>query len=61
MAPPNSSPNTPLDQLSDFRVDRLPLVSAFCHKIGIANSINAMIDSKADIDAVRRRQHPADR
>jgi len=46
-----TDPDTLLNQLSDFRVDRLPIVSAFCHKIGIAQSINTRIDSKADIDA----------
>ena len=56
-SPSNRVPNKPtipdavIDQLSDFRVDRLPIVSAFCNKIGIAQSINAKIDSKADIDA----------
>ena len=57
MTSSSSDPNTPtdtntfLEQLSDFRVDRLPIVSAFCHKIGIAQRINDKIDSKADIDA----------
>lgn len=53
----SSEPNAALalDQLAEnsqsFGVDRLPIVSAFCHKIGIANSINSSINSKADIDA----------
>ena len=51
----NADPNTVLDQLAEncqtFSVDRLPIVSAFCHKIGIGNSINASINSNADIDA----------
>ena len=60
MTPSIPNPNSPtsnsdsvlnLNQLSDFRVDRLPIVSAFCHKIGIAESINAKINSMADIDA----------
>jgi len=50
-----ADPNTALDQLAEscqtFSVDRLPIVSAFCHKIGIGNSINSSINSKADIDA----------
>ena len=33
-----------------FQVDRLPIISAFCHKIGIAQSINSKIDSNAEID-----------
>ena len=48
-------PNTVLEQVAkhcqSFRVDRLPIVSAFCHKIGISQSINSSINSAADIDA----------
>ncbi|MFT5413524.1 MAG: hypothetical protein ACI9NC_006279, partial [Verrucomicrobiales bacterium] len=51
----NADPNTALDQFAEscqpFSVDRLPIVSAFCHKIGIGNSINSSIESNADIDA----------
>lgn len=54
-ASPRSNTALALDQLAEnsqsFSVDRLPIVSAFCHKIGIANSINSNINSKADIDA----------
>ncbi|MCP3975676.1 MAG: IS1634 family transposase, partial [bacterium] len=50
-----ADPNTVLDRLAEscqtFSVDRLPIVSAFCHKIGISNSINSSINSNADIDA----------
>jgi transposase len=51
----NVDPNTVLDHLAErcqpFSVDRLPIVAAFCHKIGIGNSINSSIESNADIDA----------
>jgi transposase len=56
-SPSDSDPNKPTfpgslpSELSDYRVDRLPIISAFCHNIGIAQSINTKIDSKADIDA----------
>lgn len=51
----NSDPSIVLEQVAkhcqSFRVDRLPIVSAFCHKIGISQSINSSINSAADIDA----------
>jgi transposase len=50
-----SDPNTALEQVArhcqSFGVDRLPIVSAFCHKIGISQSINSRVNSKAEIDA----------
>ena len=62
IAPPvnsiaNSETNTVLNleqiakQCQTFKVDRLPIVSAFCRMIGISQSINASINSTADIDA----------
>ena len=51
----NSNPNIALDQVAKhcqtFRLDRLPIVSSFCHKIGVSQSIYASINSTADIDA----------
>ena len=48
-------PNTVLEQVAkhcqSYSVDRLPSVSAFCHKVGISQSINTRVNSKADIDA----------
>jgi len=50
-----SDPHTVLDQVAKscqiFSVDRLPIVAAFCHKIGIGNIINGSINSNAGIDA----------
>jgi len=49
-----SNPNTVLEQFAEhgesYNVNRLPLVSSFCHKIGIAQSINSMVESNAEID-----------
>jgi transposase len=54
-AAPSQDPNTVLERLAhhceSYSVDRLPIISAYCHKIGIAESINAGVESKADIDA----------
>lgn len=51
----SADPNRALEELArhceSYSVDRLPIVSAFCHKIGIAESINGGIESKAEIDA----------
>jgi len=51
---PELDPNAILDQLAKscqtFGLDRLPVVSSFCHKIGIAESINTRINSSAEID-----------
>ena len=47
---PNSDLKTLAENSESFSVDRLPIISAFCHKIGISQSINAHIDSQAEID-----------
>lgn len=39
------------ENCESFSVDRLPIISAFCHKIGISQSVNAHVESRADIDA----------
>ena len=53
--PDAADPNSDLKRLAEnsesFSVDRLPIISAFCHKMGIAQSINAHVDSQAQIDA----------
>jgi transposase len=50
----SSDPNTVLDQVAKscqiFSVDRLPIIAAFCHKIGIGHIINGSINSNAGID-----------
>lgn len=57
--PPSNAPfPSDLDALSQivqrcesYSVDRLPIIAAFCHKLGISESVNTRVDSKADIDA----------
>ncbi len=56
-APSSSDPNSALNleqivkQCQAFKVDRLPIVAAFCRKIGISESINSSVNSNAEIDA----------
>jgi len=53
--PDGPDTSTALKELAEhcegFNVDRLPIISAFCHKIGIPQSVNAHVSSQADIDA----------
>ena len=47
----SSDPNTVLDQVAKscqiFSVDRLPIIAAFCHKIGIGHIINGSINTSS--------------